>query len=298
MFTKESLKEQFEKESHWNDITVTTDDGTTAIITPCSAYGKVTAQNVEFFLIDWDLPHGGANNLEELANILNAHKTEVEDNIKLKAHLMDILDRISLGIASDDETELFSDLFKEVYGHMPKIIKTNQLTENTPCGTYTITDECMQKRPQLAIKIEVTKQNIDLKQAIKDACREFVVTPEGFKLYNKNHKQFNWQHFAANVPNTICEKYGFKKIQTDNENVLYEKWNESLVNQPKFIVSEIEWEPAGKNFDLPTELEIPVYDLIYPTECLDNCDITYVKNRMVKHLTDAFGFYIKSLVIE
>ena len=37
MFTKEILKEQFEKESHWNDITVTTDDGTTAIITPCSS---------------------------------------------------------------------------------------------------------------------------------------------------------------------------------------------------------------------------------------------------------------------
>ena len=82
MFTKESLKEQFEKESHWNDITVTTDDGTTAIITPCSAYGEVTAENVEFFLIDWDLPHGGANNLEELANILNAAKFTVMQTIK------------------------------------------------------------------------------------------------------------------------------------------------------------------------------------------------------------------------
>ena len=154
----------------------------------------------------------------------------------------------------------------------------------------------MQKYPQLAIKIEVTKQNIDLKQAIKDACREFVVTPEGLKLYSKNHEQFNWQHFAANVPNTICEKYGFKKVQTDNENVLYEKWDESLVDQPKFIVSEIEWDTAGKNFDLPTELEIPVSHLLYPTE--DNCDIAYVKNRIVEHLTDAFGFCIKSLVID
>ena len=119
MFTKEILKEQFEK-AHWNTITVTTDDGTAAIITPCSTYGTVTAENVEFFLIDWDLPHGGANNLEELANVLNAHKTEVEENIKLKAHLMDILDKISLGVANDDETELFSDLFKEAYGHRPR----------------------------------------------------------------------------------------------------------------------------------------------------------------------------------
>ena len=201
-------------------------------------------------------------------------------------------------------------------GNMPKIIKTNQLTENTPCGTYIvdmtnalenktyknktyiITDECMQKHPQLAIKIEVTKQNIDLKQAIKDACREFIVTPEGLKLYSKNHEQFNWQHFAANVPNAICEKYGFKKVQTDNENVLYEKWNESLVDQPKFIVSEIEWDTDEEDVDLPTEREIPVRYLLYPTECLDNCDITYVKNRIVEYLTDAYGFCIKSLVIE
>ena len=164
--------------------------------------------------------------------------------------------------------------------------------------TYIITDECMQKHQPLAIKIEITKQNIDLKQAIKDACREFIVTPEGLKLYSKNHEQFNWQHFAANVPNTICEKYGFKKVQTNNENVLYEKWNESLVDQPKFIVSEIEWDTDEEDVNLPTEREIPIRYLLYPTECLDNCDITYVKDRIVEYLTDAYGFCIKSLVID
>ena len=178
-------------------------------------------------------------------------------------------------------------------GNMPKIIKTNQLTENTPCGTYIvdmtntlenktyknetyiITDECMQKHQPLAIKIEITKQNIDLKQAIKDACREFIVTPEGLKLYSKNHEQFNWQHFAANVPNTICEKYGFKKVQ-----------------------SEIEWDTDEEDVNLPTEREIPIRYLLYPTECLDNCDIAYVKDRIVEYLTDAYGFCIKSLVID
>ena len=75
---------------------------------------------------------------------------------------------------------------------------------------------------------DVNTKNIT--QAVKNACRDFIRTKEGIKVMMHNCGQFNWSDFETYVPNTFCEKYGFKRISCD-ENDLNVDWNENLISQ-------------------------------------------------------------------
>ena len=62
----------------------------------------------------------------------------------------------------------------------------------------------------LIIELE-TEHGIDLFAAIKAACIEYCNTPDGKRFYRKkNHHTFNYGDFSNKVPNTICEKHGFR----------------------------------------------------------------------------------------
>lgn len=81
------------------------------------------------------------------------------------------------------------------------------------------------ERDGLSVRIhsmtfEILKPEIKLKDAIMGASTEYCNTKDGRKVYYHNCGAFNWTDFWDNVPNEICEKYGFRKqgdiISTEN----------------------------------------------------------------------------------
>lgn len=60
--------------------------------------------------------------------------------------------------------------------------------------------------------VEIEDENLDIEQAVKNACKEYCLTEEGRKTYEGNCNSFNWGDLDAYVPNEICERHGFKKV--------------------------------------------------------------------------------------
>lgn len=69
------------------------------------------------------------------------------------------------------------------------------------------------------------KEGIDVKEAVLTACKEYCQTEEGKNTYIGNCNCFNWGDFDACVPNSICEKHGFRKInfEVNTENVDFDE---------------------------------------------------------------------------
>ena len=55
--------------------------------------------------------------------------------------------------------------------------------------------------------------DIDLKDAIRNACTEFCQTEEGKLIYSGNANCFNWGDFDIHVPDELCAKHGFQILQ-------------------------------------------------------------------------------------
>lgn len=66
----------------------------------------------------------------------------------------------------------------------------------------------------LVMALDVFDENISIEQAVMAACKEYCLTEEGKRTYECNCNSFNWGDFDSYVPNEICEKYGFKKLQS------------------------------------------------------------------------------------
>ena len=63
----------------------------------------------------------------------------------------------------------------------------------------------------LVLSVEVA-EGVDFEQAAILASTEYCLTEEGREVYAGNCNNFNWGDFNTYVPNTICEKYGIRKI--------------------------------------------------------------------------------------
>ena len=72
-------------------------------------------------------------------------------------------------------------------------------------------------------------QDVDIVNAVKDASKEFIQTELGRSLYAYNCYYFNWADFWSNVPNEICEKHGFSKIDSGISDFEVD-WDEQLVD--------------------------------------------------------------------
>lgn len=65
-------------------------------------------------------------------------------------------------------------------------------------------------------------------------------------------------------------------------------------------VSDIVWDTDGENpeeMGLPMETVIPVSELLYDDESLDDVDLYDVADRAVDYLSDQYGFCIESLAM-
>lgn len=81
----------------------------------------------------------------------------------------------------------------------------------------------------LTIICEVPNAEFDITSAAKAAATKFCLTDEGRQVYEHNCEQFNWADFETNVPASICEKYGFKVVDTALNDVVVD-WDEHLVD--------------------------------------------------------------------
>lgn len=149
------------------------------------------------------------------------------------------------------------------------------------------------------LKFDVFRDGIDIVDACKAAAREFTATSDGFCAYMHNCENFNWGDFV-DVPNTICEKYGFRKINAEFTDTDVD-YNEQLIDEPAFVVSDIKWDIGGEHSKavarLPKECCIAFSDLLTDEESLEQVNPEELKDRIADYLLEGYGFCILGYVI-
>lgn len=93
----------------------------------------------------------------------------------------------------------------------------------------------------IAIVLRIIDENIDIKEAVRAACTEYVQTKAGFNTYEYNCNYFDWADFEMNVPNYICRRHGFEKV--DSIMALDDvAWGEQLVDEDKLRLTDEQFE--------------------------------------------------------
>lgn len=91
----------------------------------------------------------------------------------------------------------------------------------------------------LCLNFEVPNKDFDLKAAVEAACVEYCQTEEGRNTYEGNCNNFNWADFDVHVPDEICEKHGFKKINAEISDEIV-NLDEQLVDEDEVFPDEQE----------------------------------------------------------
>lgn len=83
----------------------------------------------------------------------------------------------------------------------------------------------------VAINLNILSEDqaFNVRQAVIDACTEFVQTEAGKRTYDYNCRNFNWADFESDVPNEICRKHGFEKLESFFD-AMEVDWDEHLVD--------------------------------------------------------------------
>lgn len=84
----------------------------------------------------------------------------------------------------------------------------------------------------LTMVFEVPAKDFDLKAAVMAAATEYCKTKEGRETYSHNCGNFNWADLEMNVPNEICERHGFRMVDTMLSDIEVD-WDEQLVDASK-----------------------------------------------------------------
>jgi len=146
------------------------------------------------------------------------------------------------------------------------------------------------------IILDVFEKVDDIVEACKEAAREYLTTKDGVQDYARNNESFNWGDFIMDVPNSICEKYGFRKEENDNPDIIVEL--DEQIAEPCFLVTNIEWDTDGESVDnLPNDYYIPFTEMMKDGETFDNIDIEEMKDRIADYLSDEIGWCVKSFTI-
>ena len=88
----------------------------------------------------------------------------------------------------------------------------------------------------LVITLEILKDDIDIEQAVMNACTEYCRTDDGKWTYcNCNCHSFNWGDFTTYVPKEICEKHGFRIFESEYIEELQVDFNQQLVDEDDIV---------------------------------------------------------------
>lgn len=98
--------------------------------------------------------------------------------------------------------------------------------------TIVATDQDGLNTRNLVITLEVLKDDINIEQAVMNACTEYCQTEEGKWVYcDCNCFSFNWGDFVTHVPKEICENHGFKIFESEYIEELQVDFNQQLVDE-------------------------------------------------------------------
>jgi hypothetical protein len=95
----------------------------------------------------------------------------------------------------------------------------------------------------LTIMFEVD-DGVDLMEAVRKASEEYIRTEAGRAAMNYSGGSFNWADFDMYVPNEICEKYGFRKM--DGCLSQETSWDEQLIDEDQYKAEQEEQESLDR----------------------------------------------------
>ena len=118
MLTTEVVQKALER-TGFKETTIICPDGARAEITPCGCGVLRKIEDCEYFLIYWDIPWGGEDNLEDLVKVLNNHevlaKQQEDDKAKIRAYF----EEHQKNGWTEDDWDWYSDWHKDVFGYRP-----------------------------------------------------------------------------------------------------------------------------------------------------------------------------------
>lgn len=124
--TKEKVIKAFE-ENGWKDTVITCPDGAKAKVSPCSYVDVKSVTDCEYFLIYWDMPWGGEDNIDALVNTLNRHEELLKEQNKSVMEIHSYFNEHQANGWTDDAWDFYSDWHKDVFGFRP---------HGKVCGVY------------------------------------------------------------------------------------------------------------------------------------------------------------------
>ena len=118
MITEKDLIEKF-IEAKWKKIEVTCPDNVKLHITPCGYDEISSVGDVDYFLVDGDLPWLGASNITQLVETINNHAELVIEQDNEKKDLQKFYKENIENNFSQENWNVYSDWHKDVYGYRP-----------------------------------------------------------------------------------------------------------------------------------------------------------------------------------
>ena len=72
-------------------------------------------------------------------------------------------------------------------------------------------------------------KNVSIEELVAKATKEFLNIEDGKKVLEETCGNFNYANFGMYVPNSICSKYGFLKLEEYNNEIVLVDLNTSLL---------------------------------------------------------------------
>ena len=78
---------------------------------------------------------------------------------------------------------------------------------------------------------EVPNGDFDLLRAVRDACAEYSMTPEGQAVLSEHVGSFDWGDFMQYVPEEICLRHGLKFTDVPQFELICTDYYENLLDE-------------------------------------------------------------------
>ena len=141
------------------------------------------------------------------------------------------------------------------------------------------------------------EEGFDIDAAVSKAVNEYVRTDEGFRILAENDGTLNLDIFNDCIPNEICEKYGFHKVQNVSISSLTKGEDTAFNKKPEFIVTDIQWDTDGEETDLPDSCHIPFDDLTEYGYLTEEYSLESLKDNIANYLSDMYDYCVRGFSV-
>lgn len=115
--------------------------------------------------------------------------------------------------------------YLSMFGCEPGKVREVSNEDSSDTKVILAIDQCEENCHILPIAIRITDEAKckDIHASVRKACEEWVGMEEGCRIYEQNNGTWDWEDFQKHVPNSICEKYGFVKLDAETEQVVFDE---------------------------------------------------------------------------